>query len=150
MNVVRYEPWGLLNQLHQEVDRLFATPARQRVDDSDTTSTASSDWTPAVDIKEEAERFVIHADIPGVDPQDVEVHMDNGILTIKGERQAETQEQREGYKRIERVRGSFYRRFSLPDTANADAISARSQHGVLEIVIPKHQKVQPRRIQVEG
>jgi HSP20 family protein len=149
MNVVRYQPWGLLNQLHTEVDRLFTPPPRRHLDDTET-GIAASDWTPAVDIKEEAERFVITADIPGVEPKDVELHMENGILTIKGERQAETQSEREGYKRIERVRGNFYRRFSLPDTANADAISARSQHGVLEIVIPKHQKVQPRRIQVES
>jgi len=149
MNVVRYEPWGLLNQLHNEVDRLFTPPPRRRLDETET-GIAASDWTPAVDIKEEAERFVITADIPGVDPKDVELHMENGILTIKGERPVETQPEREGYKRIERVRGNFYRRFSLPDTANADAISARSQLGVLEIVIPKHQKVQPRRIQVES
>ena len=93
---------------------------------------------------------MIHADIPGVDPKDIDVHMENGILTIKGERQSETKEEREGYKRVERVRGSFYRRFSLPDTADAEAISAKSQHGVLEVVIPKQQKVQPRRIQVES
>lgn len=148
MNVVRYEPWNLLNQLHGEVDRLF-TPARRRRDETDV-SVATSDWTPAIDIKEEAERFIITADIPGVDPNDVELHMENGILAIKGERKTETQQEREGYKRIERVRGNFYRRFSLPDTANAEAISARSQHGVLEIVIPKHQKVQPRRIQIEN
>lgn len=148
MNMVRYEPWSLLNQLHNEIDQLF-TPQRRRLGE-DNANVATSDWTPAVDIKEEADRFVIHADIPGVDPKDIDVHMENGILTIRGERKSETQEEREGYKRIERVRGSFYRRFSLPDTANAEAISARSQHGVLEVVIPKQQKVQPRRIEVTG
>jgi HSP20 family protein len=146
MNVVRYEPWSLLNQLHNEIDQLF-TPPRRRLNDEGA-SVAASDWTPAVDIKEEEDRFVISADVPGVDPKNIEVHMENGILTIKGERQSETKEAREGYKRIERVRGSFYRRFSLPDTANAEAISAKSQHGVLEVVIPKQQKVQPRRIEV--
>ena len=148
MNMVRYEPWSLLNQLHSEIDQLF-TPQRRRLGE-DNANVATSDWVPAVDIKEEADRFVIHADIPGVDPKDIDVHMENGILTIKGERQSETKEEREGYKRVERVRGSFYRRFSLPDTANAEAISAKSQHGVLELVIPKQQKVQPRRIQVES
>lgn len=148
MNMVRYEPWSLLNQLHNEIDQLF-TPQRRRLSE-DNANVATSDWTPAVDIKEEADRFVIHADIPGVDPKDIDVHMENGILTIRGERQSESKEEREGYKRIERVRGSFYRRFSLPDTANAEAISAKSQHGVLEVVIPKQQKVQPRRIEVTG
>lgn len=148
MSMVRYEPWGLLNQLHNEIDQLFA-PQRRRPGDEGASVTAS-DWTPAVDIKEESDRFVIHADIPGVDPKDIEVRMENGILTIKGERLSEQKEEREGYKRIERVRGSFFRRFSLPDTANAEAISAKCQHGVLEVVIPKQEKVQPRRIQVEG
>jgi HSP20 family protein len=148
MNMVRYEPWSLLNQLHNEIDQLF-TPQRRRLGE-DNANVATSDWAPAVDIKEEPERFVIHADIPGVDPKDIDVHMEDGILTIRGERQAENKEEREGYKRVERVRGSFYRRFSLPDTANAEAISAKCQHGVLELVIPKQEKVQPRRIQVDS
>ena len=148
MSMVRYEPWNLLSQLHNEIDQLFPQQ-RRRVGEEDA-SVAASDWTPAVDIKEEPERFVIHADIPGVDPKDIEVHMENGILTIKGQRHSETKDEREGYKRIERMRGSFYRRFSLPDTANADAISAKSQLGVLEVIIPKQQKVQPRRIEVES
>ena len=92
---------------------------------------------------------MIVADIPGVDPQDIEVHMENGILTIKGEREAQKKAEREGYKRIERSYGSFYRRFSLPDTANADRINARSKNGVLEVSIPKHDKVQPRKIAVQ-
>ena len=148
MSMVRYEPWNLLSQLHNEIDQLF--PQQRRRVGEDDASVAASDWTPAVDIKEESDRFVIHADIPGVDPKDIEVHMENGILTIKGQRHSETKDEREGYKRIERVRGSFYRRFSLPDTANAEAISAKSQLGVLEVIIPKQQKVQPRRIEVES
>lgn len=147
MNVVRYEPWGLLNQLHKEIDQLF-DPRRALAEGDKETSTA--DWVPAVDIKEEADRFVIHADIPGVDPDKIEVSMEDGILTIKGERESENKEEREGYKRIERVRGSFFRRFSLPDTADAEKISAKAKNGVLEVIIPKHEKVQPRRIQVES
>ncbi|HHJ17426.1 MAG TPA: Hsp20/alpha crystallin family protein [Gammaproteobacteria bacterium] len=148
MSMVRYEPWGLLNQLHGEVDRLFNTRMGRYGDDGD--QLATSDWVPAVDIKEEDDRFVIHADVPGVDPKDIEVNMEDGVLSIKGERQSETTDEREGYKRVERVRGSFFRRFSLPDTANADAISARSKNGVLEVVIPKQEKVLPKRIQVES
>ncbi len=146
MNVVRYEPWGLLNQLHSEIDRLFDTRLRNEGNEVAT----ASDWTPAVDIKEEKDRFVIHADVPGVDPKDIEVHMENGVLTIKGERESEKKEEREGYKRIERVRGSFFRRFSLPDTADAEKISAAAKNGVLEVVIPKQEKVQPRKITVES
>jgi HSP20 family protein len=148
MSLVRYEPWGLLNQLHGEIDRLFDTRMGRYGEDG--SQLATSDWVPAVDIREEADRYVIHADVPGVDPEDIEVHMEDGVLSIKGERQSESEEEREHYKRVERVRGSFFRRFSMPDTANAEAISAKSKDGVLEIVIPKQEKLQPKRIQVEN
>lgn len=148
MSLVRYEPWGLMNQLHHEIDRLFDTRVGRTGENEG--QLATSDRAPAVDIREESERYVIHADVPGVNPSDIEVNMVDGVLSIKGERKSESKEEREGYKRMERVRGSFFRRFSLPDTVNADAISARVADGVLEIVIPKQEKVQPRRIQVQG
>ncbi len=147
-NVVRYEPWSLLNQLYNEIDQIF--DPRLRRSGGDDSPVSAADWVPAVDIKEEDTRFVIHADVPGVDPDDIEVRMEDGVLTIKGERQSEDKEEREGYKRIERVRGSFFRRFSLPDTADAEGITAKAKNGVLEIIIPKHEKVQPRRIEVQG
>lgn len=148
MSLVRYEPWSLLNQLHGEIDRLFDTRMGKFAESEG--EVAASDWVPAVDIKEEENRYVIHADVPGVDPKDIEVRMENGVLSIRGERKSETKEERDGYKRVERVRGSFFRRFSLPDTADADGISAKSKDGVLEIVIPKQEKLQPKRIQVES
>jgi HSP20 family protein len=148
MSVVRYEPWGLLNQLHGEIDRLFDTRLQKYGDERN--HLAASDWVPAVDIREEQERYVIHADVPGVKPEEIEIHMEDGVLTISGQRESETKDEREGYKRVERVRGNFFRRFSLPDTADADGISARSANGVLEIVIPKQAKVMPKRIKVEG
>ena len=76
--------------------------------------------------------------------------MEDGVLTIKGERQSEAREEKEGYKRVERVSGTFYRRFSLPDTADAERIEAKGQDGVLEIIIPKHEKLQPRKIEVKS
>jgi HSP20 family protein len=148
MAVVRYEPWGLLNQLHGEIDRLFDTRMGRYGEDSNQLST--SDWVPAVDIKEESDSYVIYVDVPGVDPKDIEVHMENGVLSIKGERESESKQEQERYKRVERVRGSFFRRFTMPDTVNADAISATSKNGVLEIVVPKQERQQPKRIQVEG
>lgn len=144
MALVRYEPWNVLNQLRREMDRVFEG------ENAEGSNIATADWTPAVDIKETDTAFVITADIPGVDPKDIEVNMENGVLTIRGERKEEKEEEKEGYKRIERVRGTFYRRFSLPDTADADKISAKSKNGVLEITIPKQEKVQPRKIAVEG
>ncbi len=148
MSLVRYEPWGLLNQLHGEINRLFDARVPSYGDDRD--QLATSDWVPAVDIREEGDRYLIHADVPGVNPEDIEVNMENGVLSIRGQRESETSEEREGYKRVERVRGSFFRRFSLPDTADGDAISAKCKDGVLEIAIPKQAKVMPRRIKVES
>ncbi len=143
MAIRRYEPWGLINELTRELSRLSEGG-------DDASSLATSDWTPAVDIREEPNRYVIEADLPGVRPEDIDIHMEGGLLTISGSRQSEVNESAEGYKRVERVAGSFYRRFSLPDTADAERISARSDHGVLQVVIPKQEKTRPRRIQVEG
>ena len=144
MTLMRYEPWNLLDQMRREMDRAVDT----RTDEG--SSVATSDWVPAVDIREENDSFVIVADIPGVDPKDIEVRMESGMLTIKGEKESEKKEEREGYKRVERSYGSFYRRFSLPDTADAEMITAKSNNGVLEVRIGKQEQVQPRKIAVNG
>ncbi len=144
MSLVRYDPWSLLDQLRREMDRGYEGRGEE------TGISTASDWVPAVDIKEEGDCFVIRADVPGVDPKAIEVHAENGMLTIKGERESEKKEEKEGYKRVERVYGSFFRRFSLPDTADTDKISAKSNNGVLEVRVPKHEKLQPRKITVEG
>jgi HSP20 family protein len=144
MTLMKYEPWNLLDQMRREMDRAVDTRTAEG------SSVATSDWVPAVDIKEEKDSFVIVADIPGVDPNDIEVHMENGMLTIKGEKESEKKEEREGYKRVERSFGSFYRRFSLPDTADAEKITAKSNNGVLEVRIAKQEQVQPRKISVNS
>jgi len=146
MSIMRYEPVQVLRQFQDEMNRFFdERPAAGAVDYS---RVATSEWTPAVDIKEEAERYVITADVPGVDPKVIDITMENGVLSIKGERTSEAAQERQGYKRVERVSGGFYRRFSLPDTVDSEAISASSSHGVLEVTIPKKQAVKPRRISV--
>jgi HSP20 family protein len=148
MAITRYNPWISHGNLQEEIkgvfDRFFNT------DDTDQSNVVTSQWTPRVDIKEEDKRFVIYADIPGVDPQDIEVHMDKGILSIKGERQSETKEQTAKFTRVERTHGSFYRRFALPDSADADGISATGRNGVLEISIPKKPETTPRRITISS
>jgi len=144
--VRRYEPFSLLNQLQREVNRLFDTS--RFGDDMD--AVAASDWMPAVDIKEEPDCFVIFADLPGVDPKDIEITMENGVLTLKGRRDAESVAEAEKFRRVERVRGTFLRRFSLPDTVNPSKITAKSKDGVLEVVVPKGAAIQPRKIVVEG
>lgn len=148
MALLRYDPWSLINQV-QEINRLFDNRTTSPRDE-DSGHVVASDWVPAVDIKEEQNRYVILADIPGVDPASIEITMENGVLTLRGERKLETEEERAGYRRVERVRGSFYRRFTLPDSVDPEGITARGDNGVLEIVIPKHEKLQPRRIQVNG
>lgn len=131
------------DDLHQFFDRFF-----QFGDVTDGSSVVTSQWTPRVDIREEANRFVIQADLPGVDPAEVEILMDKGILSIKGERKSEFAESDEHYSRIERRHGGFHRRFALPDSADAEGITAEGRNGVLEISIPKRPETTPRRIQV--
>jgi HSP20 family protein len=140
----RYEPWSLLNQLQRELERSLEGSR------AGTDTAATAEWTPAVDIKEETGRYVLWADLPGVSPDNIDITMENGILTLKGERATEAKVQREGIKRVERVFGTFYRRFSLPDTADSEGISARCANGVLEISIPKKAAVQPKKITVVG
>lgn len=148
-HIIRYRSPSLFHQLHrlsQEWDQLF-DPNHQPIEDSSMVET--SHWAPAVDIKEESTHFVLFADIPGVNPKDIEISMENGILTIRGVRDAMHTEEVEGYTRIERSKGSFYRRFALPDTANADGITAEGKNGVLKIIIPKREKVTSKKIKVE-
>ena len=110
----------------------------------------AADWIPAVDIFEETDRFVVRADIPGVSPADIVVNMDGGTLSISGERHAEDRSEFAGVSRYERAAGRFSRRFTLPDSADADGIKASSTNGILEISIPKQPEGQARRITVEA
>ena len=141
MAIIRYEPWGLLNQLQKELERSLESQNSEG-------SISTAEWAPAVDIKEENDNFILQADIPGVKPEDIEVNMEAGVLTVKGEKKTEAKSEKEGYKRVERTYGSFYRRFSLPDSADGNAINAKCKHGVLEIVIPKREAVKPKKIEV--
>ncbi|MCX7556675.1 Hsp20/alpha crystallin family protein [Xanthomonadaceae bacterium JHOS43] len=130
-----------------EVKQLFERVLHDA--DGDQSNVVTSQWAPRVDIKEDDGRFVIYADVPGVEPADIEIHMDKGILTIKGERKTISDEENVRFSRVERAQGVFHRRFSLPDSADADAISASGRNGVLEISIPKKPETTPRRIQVK-
>ncbi len=147
MYMTSYEPWNVLNNLNREVGRFLNSPGSGPDDGS---SVATSAWTPAVDIKEDEGRFLITADVPGVDPKDIDVTMENGILTIRGERKLESDVKENGFRRVERMHGTFYRRFSLPDYADADNISASCKNGVLKVTVPKTEAVKPRRIEVKA
>jgi HSP20 family protein len=129
MSLVRFEPWSLVDRISRDNHRT---------------------WVPAVDIYEEKDRFVVRADVPGVDPNDIEINMENGVLSVSGERSNEDRSEFEGVSRVERISGRFLRRFTLPETADAEAIKAKCRNGILEISIPKQAVVQPRRIAVEA
>jgi HSP20 family protein len=145
MNIVRYEPWKLMSRLHREIDQLFGDSFATNAADGGALTT----WTPSVDVHEEPERFTVHADLPGVDPKDIQVTAEDGVLTIRGARRFEKRANQQGYERLERVEGDFLRRFSLPENARADDIKARHANGVLELVIPKQPAVEPRRVNIE-
>jgi HSP20 family protein len=146
MAIMRYNTVAgrpLQDEFRQVFERFFGEAG------TDPSDVVTSQWAPRVDIREEADRFVIFADIPGVDPQEIEVQMDKGILTLKGERAEEASAEGKGYSRRERAWGAFHRRFALPDSADADGITASGRHGVLRIDIPKRPQATPRRIQVQ-
>lgn len=148
MTLIRYNTQPQARHFQNEMKQFFnqfLTP-----DGDDQSNVVTSQWQPRVDIKEEPKRFVIAADIPGVDPKDIEIQMEKGVLSIKGERTIESKTEEANFTRVERTHGSFYRRFALPDTADADKISASGAHGVLEIVIPKKSETTPRRIAINS
>ena len=145
MSLTLYEPWILMNRLHRDLDRLFSAPA---TDEAPQTTVA--DWAPPVDIREQAQQFVLHADLPGVAAANLEVTLEKGVLTIRGRRDLDARDEKHGFRRVERVSGAFFRRFTLPDTADSQSVKARFTNGVLEAEIPKPAQVLPRRISVEA
>ncbi len=145
MALLRYEPWNTMERLHRQIYQVFGdtftTPAANGGD--------TAEWAPAVDIHEQPDKFVVQADLPGVESKDLSVTADNGVLTISGQRRSEQREQHKGFSRLERVEGSFLRRFTLPENVRADDIRARHANGVLEVTIPKAQAPEPRRVAIE-
>ena len=142
MAIETYRPLSLFERLHNEMPALFSVPSLE-------TNFDTEQWSPAVDITETEMQFVIHADLPGVKPDQIEVTAENGILTLKGTRESRKEEEKDNYKRIERFSGSFMRRFTLPDTADLDKISAKTKDGVLDLTIPKVEKAKPKKIKVQ-
>jgi HSP20 family protein len=139
MSVIRTEPWSLLSRLSRDFDGFLSTGP-----------TSAVAYIPPVDVREEADRFLVEADLPGVAPADIEITAEKGVLTIRGERRNEKREAAAGYERVERVSGSFTRRFALPENVQSDSIRARFNHGVLEVSIPKQPIVAAKRVTVEA
>jgi len=113
-------------------------------------SRATASFTPAVDVVEQDNAYLLRAEIPGIAPNEIDVQVENDVLTLRGERKYENQEEREGYRRVERSYGSFTRSFVLPKGTNVEAIEARAEHGVLTVSIPKLQAAGARKVEVKG
>jgi HSP20 family protein len=145
MALLHYEPWTTMERLHRQIDQIFG--------DSFSAPAANGqgvvDWVPAMDIHEEPDKFIVQADLPGVDSKDISVTADNGVLTISGQRRAGQGEQHKGFSRLERAAGAFLRRFTLPDNVRTDDIRAQHANGVLQVTIPKVQAPEPRRVAIE-
>ena len=149
MALVRSLPYGgyglgeVFNQLHRQINRAFDSQAAVNAD-----SSATADWIPATDVAEYGDRFVLRLDVPGVDVAAIGITLEQGVLTVSGERGKQVSGEEAERTRIERPQGRFYRRFTLPESVDAAGVKASSSAGILEIVIPKQAKAQPRRIEV--
>jgi HSP20 family protein len=141
MSLAHHKPVNLFNQFNDEMNRYFSLTRTGAANQE-------HDWMPAVDIREEDKQYLLTADIPGVNRKDIEITLEEGVLTVKGERNTETDVSEAGYRRRERTHGTFMRQFTLPDTVNATSISATAKDGVLEITIPKQDKPEARKITV--
>jgi HSP20 family protein len=129
--------------LQDHINRLFSEAFDRTTDESNLTS-----WAPAVDIYETEHELVVKADLPEVDPKDLDIRVENNILTIRGERKFEKKVNEDNFLRVERSYGSFSRSFSLANTVNAEAIKADYQNGVLTLSIPKREEAKPKQIKV--
>lgn len=144
MSLKTYEPYLGVGQLQNDINRLFSAWS------TNDSNGVTADWIPNVDINEFEEKFQLFVDVPGVDPKDVEVTLEAGVLTITGERYPRAEKANENVirRRAERGSGRFYRRFILPESVDAEKVKATDRHGVLEITIPKQAKAMPKRIKV--
>ncbi len=140
--LTRWDPLRDLQALQGEMNRIFE-------DRVGSTSGESVGWTPACDIYEDEDGLTLHFDLAGVDPKDVDIRFENGVLTLRGERKLELEAKRENYHRVERRYGTFTRSFSLPATVDAEKIGAEAKHGVLSVHLPKKAEAKPRAIQVK-
>jgi HSP20 family protein len=147
MALIRWEPVRELNTIQNEMNRLFNTFFDAPAPAAGQTGTLRR-WIPAMDLVETENDFVLRADIPGLSEEDVNIELEDNVLTISGERKAEHEENKEGYYRVERAWGSFSRSLTLPEGVNAEAVKASFDRGVLEVRIPKPEQRKPRKVAI--
>jgi HSP20 family protein len=145
MTLIRYEPWHVVGRLQRHIDQLLGDGSAA----ASTNGESTIAWVPTVDVHEESDKFVVRADLPGVDSKDISITAENRVLTLRGQRTFSRSENQKGYERLERVEGSFLRRFTLPNNVQDDQIKARHINGVLEVTIPKVPTPEPRQVSVE-
>lgn len=151
MVFVRYEPWSAMERLHRQFGQIFARDFDASAANGDAATTdgeTAVSWTPSVDVFEQPDSFVLRADLPGIEPKDIQITADKGVLTVTGERRLERPDDKAG-ARFERVEGRFLRRFTLPENVKTDEIRARHLNGVLEVTIPKLAAPEPKRVSIE-
>jgi HSP20 family protein len=141
--IARLEPFRGLSTLQEQFNRLFNESFRNQPEES-----ALTTWAPAVDIYETPNELVVKADLPDVNEKDIDVRVENNLLTIRGERKFEKSVSEENYLRVERTYGAFSRSFSLPNTVNAESIGAEYKNGVLTVTLPKREESKPRQVKV--
>lgn len=146
MTITRFTPFSDVAVLQNRLNSIFHDFARPQGTESESLSAGA--FTPAVDIYEDAQKLALTFEVPGVKPEDVDVRVENNVLTVKGERTWSNDVKEENFRRIERRFGSFVRSFTLPQTVDTDAVSAHSEHGVLVVELPKKAAAQPKQIKV--
>jgi HSP20 family protein len=148
MALIRWEPVAELNTLQNEMNRLFNTFFDQPAGSGRSGAAPDRRWIPAMDLVETGDHYVLRADLPGLSDEEVNIQLQDNVLTISGERKAEHETQPEGYYRLERAFGGFARSLTLPDGVDPDAVQAHFDRGVLEIRIPKPEQKKPRQVQI--
>lgn len=147
MSMIKYDPFRELKSLQDEMNRLFMTSVPRNFGEEDL---ASGGWTPNVDIFETENQIVLEAELPGMKRDDFEVSIENNVITLKGERRFEKEDEGDNYHRVERAYGAFTRSFSLPRTVSAEGTAADFRNGVLKVTLPKREEAKARRIEVAG
>ena len=147
MTIVRWEPFRDLLSQQERMNRLFEESARG-VNRGQEETWAAGAWAPPVDIFEQGANVVLRAELPGVAPEEVDIRIENNVLTLKGERKVDKDVQRESYHRVERAYGTFTRSFTLPSTVDTANVKADYKDGVLQIVLPKREEARPKQVQI--
>ncbi len=146
--LIRWDPFKEMDDLQSRFAKLFGlTPAR--ISNGDKEALTVAEWAPSVDITEDDREYLVKADLPEVKKEDVKVTVEDGVLTITGERKLEKEEKDKKYHRIERSYGNFLRSFTLPDAADGAKVSAEFKDGVLKVRLPKTEKAKPKAVEVK-